>query len=503
MTITNAKEKILPKSRLKGNITILTTPITPIKKKLLSEVLELVDNQTASFCYFDLKELPQVSLVPIYQTWLWTVGEKTEETNPIFLLASLKKKLKELARKKVITLIFNLQIIYSLYESFFTNLESLVEEIDNLCFIFHFAENIKTERIKKQLGECYIPFEKIKYYPLPENYKPKSVEKFFYQLAENEQIILRQIFRKRFKEKPSISDNLDYLLKTEVIRNRRNDYVITCRWLEKFLLDEGINLVGEFKLVKKRIFFAGEDLSDKLSKKENKLVAFLVKNKGKLLSRDCVGEILWGNEWVNKSEWALDKTVSRLRIKLRILCGDSNIKVIKKGGIVLETDKKNIKSKKNQIIKTKGLLFKKIAYDKESLNYYLNLFPKRKVNKYLYSALPKTENEINLWLMNLTANSSFNYYMVFWQGKRIGHVGLKNIRLRTKTAYLGTFLYPNKLWYKPGKRVLKFILKKAKEKGLRVISYDLEKTNFREKRLALENSFGQMPGKEGKLRLEL
>jgi len=68
------------------------------------------------------------------------------------------------------------------------------------------------------------------------------------------------------------------------------------------------------------VFFPEQINKTYLSKTEYKIVQHFIQNKGVLISRDAVADILWGTEAPQKySDWAIDKTISRIRKKL----GDS------------------------------------------------------------------------------------------------------------------------------------------------------------------------------------
>lgn len=61
----------------------------------------------------------------------------------------------------------------------------------------------------------------------------------------------------------------------------------------------------------------GKQISQPLTKREYKILNFLLGKKGKVVSREQIGKAIWGKESAEKySEWAIDQSISRLRKKL-------------------------------------------------------------------------------------------------------------------------------------------------------------------------------------------
>lgn len=88
---------------------------------------------------------------------------------------------------------------------------------------------------------------------------------------------------------------------------------------------------------KKKLTMGDMDLSKKLTGKEHRLLILLYENKLKTVSRDLISECLWSSESLeNYSDWAIDKTVSRLRAKLTKLGFYYRILTKKKHGFQLE-----------------------------------------------------------------------------------------------------------------------------------------------------------------------
>ncbi|OGK24954.1 hypothetical protein A3A46_00875 [Candidatus Roizmanbacteria bacterium RIFCSPLOWO2_01_FULL_37_13] len=79
------------------------------------------------------------------------------------------------------------------------------------------------------------------------------------------------------------------------------------------------------------------NLSQKFSEIENKIVLKLLESEGKVVKRETIADIIWGKDAEEKySDWAIDKTMSRLRSRLSLYTGIYRIATKKKAGFLLE-----------------------------------------------------------------------------------------------------------------------------------------------------------------------
>lgn len=68
------------------------------------------------------------------------------------------------------------------------------------------------------------------------------------------------------------------------------------------------------------ILISGVPIKEKITLNEYNLLVFLLKNKSKVISRDQIGDILWGKgSYEQYSDWAIDQLVSQLRKKIKKL----------------------------------------------------------------------------------------------------------------------------------------------------------------------------------------
>ncbi len=99
------------------------------------------------------------------------------------------------------------------------------------------------------------------------------------------------------------------------------------------------NSVKELRFDKKRqkLIFADLDLSKKLSGPEYRILLLLFRQKGKIVTRDAIADAIWPKQADDQySGWAIDKTISRLRIKLTEIAFSYHIITHKKNGFCLE-----------------------------------------------------------------------------------------------------------------------------------------------------------------------
>lgn len=93
---------------------------------------------------------------------------------------------------------------------------------------------------------------------------------------------------------------------------------------DKIPVDEGTQKVPERGIYinqkTKTVYAEGKRLHDEPTKSEYKILRLLYKNKGELVSREDIAQAIWGPNFIKKySDWAIDRTISRLRKKI----GDS------------------------------------------------------------------------------------------------------------------------------------------------------------------------------------
>jgi len=121
-----------------------------------------------------------------------------------------------------------------------------------------------------------------------------------------------------------------------------------------------------------------------LSKSEQTILNILFKHLGKNVTRDMIGEALWGMNWYDLySDWSIDTHLSSLRKKL-----DSNWKITTKRerGYVLEKKDKNLTISAEPFVKEPQT----IQVTQEYIDYMNNPNNTRKTLEDLFKSLGKT-----------------------------------------------------------------------------------------------------------------
>jgi len=86
-----------------------------------------------------------------------------------------------------------------------------------------------------------------------------------------------------------------------------------------------------------RIFYRGNDISSQLRPQEKIVLISLLNRKGTVVSRELLAKALWRDRWEEMySDWAIDKTVSRLRTNLKTIgIPQDLIQVKKRRGFII------------------------------------------------------------------------------------------------------------------------------------------------------------------------
>ena len=109
------------------------------------------------------------------------------------------------------------------------------------------------------------------------------------------------------------------------------------RIIEQVIIQE--EAVGELSVEPKgqRLYLGSVDLSQKLTPLEHKILTRLYEQKNRVVKREEVAKIIWGKDEDDRySDWAIDKTISRLRQKLDLYTNLYRIITKKKSGFMLE-----------------------------------------------------------------------------------------------------------------------------------------------------------------------
>ncbi|MBL7078079.1 winged helix-turn-helix domain-containing protein [Candidatus Shapirobacteria bacterium] len=323
--------------------------------------------------------------------------------------------------------------------------------------ILVFDQNLKQERLYNQLKESYF-LKRLIYLPDPGRQSKPNL--FFSLLSENQQLILQQISQKNLQSFFYQKNELDYLLKTGIIKktNHTLSTLKVDRALKNYLQ---LSFPGQEKEVNLK------KVTSHLSLQQQKGLEIFAKNQDKIINREKLAHHLWGENY-EYSDYALDQYISRLRKKLTNLGFSSCLKTIKKEGFIFNISKPNTKR-----IKYQGLEFIPFSPDSKLLRFHLREFKKPQTRQNLFTFTPKSKDQIKAWLNNLIYNPAFAYWLITKNNHPLGHIGLKMINQKEKQASIGTFLKHKRYLQKHGKTIYRFILHRGQKRNLKIIFKDI------------------------------
>lgn len=161
----------------------------------------------------------------------------------------------------------------------------------------------------------------------------RKLEVIWKKFTEEEQSIIQKTYNDRLQKTDILSHEYNYLKSIRVIKQIKGKSVLGIP-----LLSQVIEKLNQFHVREDSILIGEKDITLSLSNKERALMLLLLAAKKKIVSRDTVAQTIWGASWEEKySDWALDRLVYRLRIKLNNLGIDpKRIKTLKKKGFIWE-----------------------------------------------------------------------------------------------------------------------------------------------------------------------
>jgi len=239
---------------------------------------------------------------------------------------------KLLQKKEIVLIIRHLWPFFIFGSTIPLFLTSLLEKFKGkLKIIFFFENNLQNPRLKKKLRGSHLIFQNIVLIPPQKITKPEA-EVIFDNLEPSEKSYLRLVAHNCF----SSSSHQDYFLKMGLIRRRGKKFLITNPYLAALALKVPPSKENSLILKGDKIYLNNEEITQVFSPTEQKILKSLIKSSTKFLSREKIAKIIWEDQWLNSySEWAIDKTISRLRKKFQKIWLGEAIKTLKKRGIKL------------------------------------------------------------------------------------------------------------------------------------------------------------------------
>lgn len=161
-----------------------------------------------------------------------------------------------------------------------------------------------------------------------------KLESIWSKFTDREKVLLKKIIYRSIQNTDTLTHEYKYLLDIKIIKETPDGVNLSIPLFS--LIAEKENKLNEVQIRNDRILIGEKDITPDLSKTEKIALALLINDKKKVVSRDKIAQTIWGNEWEEKySDWAIDRLMHRLRIKLHSLCIDEKLlKTIKKKGFI-------------------------------------------------------------------------------------------------------------------------------------------------------------------------
>ncbi len=161
----------------------------------------------------------------------------------------------------------------------------------------------------------------------------RKLEVIWKKFTEEEQNIIRKIYNNSLQKTNILSHEYKYLKAIRVIKQSKGKTNLAIPLFSQIL--EKLNM---FHVREDSILIGDKDITPALSKKERAFTLLLLSAKKQIVPRDEIAQSIWGASWEDKySDWALDRLVYRLRIKLNSLGIDpKHLKTVKKKGFIWE-----------------------------------------------------------------------------------------------------------------------------------------------------------------------
>ncbi len=161
----------------------------------------------------------------------------------------------------------------------------------------------------------------------------RKLEVIWKKFIEEEQNIIRKIYNNNLQKTDTLSHEYNYLKSIRIIKQTKGKTSLGIP-----LFSQIIEKLNMFHVREDSILIGEKDITPALSKKERAFMLLLLSAKKKIVPRDEIAKVIWGASWEDKySDWALDRLVYRLRIKLNSLgINPKLLKTVKKKGFVWE-----------------------------------------------------------------------------------------------------------------------------------------------------------------------
>lgn len=142
-----------------------------------------------------------------------------------------------------------------------------------------------------------------------------KVKLIWEEFESSEKKLLKKIVKKEYDFSADEDDIIKHFLKTRLFeKSKKNIFRITIplltRYMEKTLVKKAVVGVN----MGKKLIINDVVVDEFFSRRERKLIRHLLSYKNRVVGRDEVGKVLWGEDG-SYNDWALDQAIRRLRNK--------------------------------------------------------------------------------------------------------------------------------------------------------------------------------------------
>jgi len=483
------------------NITYIFPPLTEQQPKI-DWVIKQKGKSILTY-QVDCRLLDHVSVSNFFELFLSVCNNGKSKMGQVGDYVTKINTLLNHKKQPILIIIKNIQYLLPLLGSVLLKLTVIKEESHNpVDFLFTTTDCLYSDRIYEQLKALPLILDKVQYFDYKKfDYNLRESEIIWNSLSEIQRRLIRRILIGETVRKEEFAADIDYLIKTGIISNKKQTYTINLPLLTNILLKSSTQ---SLKLHNHTVWSGEELMTAKFSAKQNHILRLLLENVGKVVSQDQIADNLWDTkDSENKfSVWAIDKFIQRLRLRMKQNLIVDKIIAIKTKGYCYQNTTHCIRTE--ELIIKDGLKFILMENNKDNVYFYNKAFQKKQLRKVLWQSTPKTDKEIIDWIKEVTTAESHYYFSIWKNKKMIGHVGLDRINCLNQSARMGFFLDNPKLWDKFGKTIFSVMINEAKNRfHLQFLSADVAGDEPTQIRILEQLGFKKDLVKKSLLTLEL
>jgi len=453
------------------NLTYIFPPLAEQQSEIDRAIKQ--KNNNVVVYQVDCRLLDHVSINNFFELLLSVLNNDKSRKGQVDNFITQINRLLFQKKQPILIIIKNIQYLLPLLGSILLKLTAIKENSHNLVsYLFTTTDCLYSDRIYEQLKAMPLILDNVQYFAYKKfDYYLRETEIIWNGLSEIQRRLIRRILIGETARKEEFGADIDYLIKTRIISNKKQTYVINLPLLSNIIFQSSTQ---SLRLHDHKVWSGEELMTAQFTEKQNHVLHLLLENVGKVISQDQIADNLWDiKESENKfSVWTIDKFIQRLRLRMKQNLIADKIIAVKTKGYCYQINSPCIQTE-SMIIKN-GLKFGLMKNNKENVDFYIKAFQKKHLRKVLWQLTPKTDKEIIDWVKEVTVPES-HYYLSIWKNeKMIGHVGLDRINRISQSARMGFFLNDPRLWEKFGITIFSVMINEVKNRfNLQFLNVDV------------------------------